>query len=147
MLACFQTTLKYMHMIEDTMLRFIRGHDESEIIYYPGSIYYALSIFPRTPSPILMPVHLLRLLKQIMTDPPRIPSVPPEQLRTSQIEDLPPIPPRQRAFYTIRLHKPLPNTLLIAQHGRQPVLTRLTVVHTTDPPLPLQPEIVLEEKQ
>jgi len=82
-----------------------------------------------------------------MTNPPRITPIPPKQLRTSKIENLPPIPPRQRPLLTIRLHKPLPNTLLIAQHGRQPILTRLAVVHTANPPLSLNLEVVLEEEK
>ena len=97
--------------------------------------------------PILIRLTLLRLLKQIMTNPPRIPSIPPKQLTTSQIKHLPPIPPSRRSLLSIRLHQPLPNTLLVPQHGRQPILTRLTIMHTTNPPLPLDLQIILEEQK
>ena len=88
-----------------------------------------------------------RLFKQIVTYTPSITSIPPEQFRASQIEDLPPIPPRQRALLTIRLDQPLPNTLLILQHSNKPILTRLGVMHARNPPLLLNPEIILEEQQ
>lgn len=82
-----------------------------------------------------------------MTNPPRVTPVPPKQLGTSKIKNLPPIPPRQRPLLAIRLNQPLPNTLLIAQHGRQPILTRLAIMHTANPPLPLDLQVVLKEQQ
>jgi hypothetical protein len=112
----------------------------SEIRYYPTCTY-------PTPSKSPLDTHLLRLLKQIMTNPPRITSIPPKQLTTRQIENLPPIPPSQRPFLPIRLHQPLPDTLLIAQHSRQPILTRLAIMQPTNPPLPLNLEIILKEQQ
>jgi hypothetical protein len=82
-----------------------------------------------------------------VTNTPRVTPIPPKQLTTSQIKHLPPVPPRQRTIFAIRLLQPLPNTLLVAQHSRQPILTRLTIVHAAYPPLPLNLEIILEKQK
>lgn len=91
--------------------------------------------------------HLLRLLKKVMADSPSISPLPLEQLRTRQIKHLPAIPPRRDPFLPIRLLQPLLDTLLITQHGSQPVLARLPVVHAVDPPLLLDLEVALEVQQ
>lgn len=90
---------------------------------------------------------LLWLLKQIMAYSPRITTPPLEQLRTRQVEHLPPVPPRQRSLFPICLLQPLPNTLLVRTHRRQPILTRLPIVHAINPPLLLNLQIILEEQQ
>lgn len=82
-----------------------------------------------------------------MTDTPSIPSRPLEQLRTSQIEHLPPIPPRRDALPPIRLPKSILNALLITQHGEQPILTRPPIMRPINPPLPLNPQLILKEQQ
>jgi hypothetical protein len=82
-----------------------------------------------------------------MTNTPRISPLPLEQLRTRQIENLPPIPPRQCPLHPIRLLQPCPNLLFIPTHRDQPILTRLPIVHPINPPLVFQLEVILEEQQ
>lgn len=82
-----------------------------------------------------------------MTNAPRIATFPLEQLSTRQIEDLPPVPPHSDPFLAICLLQTLLDALLIRQHRGQPVFTRLPIMHAVNPPLPLDPELILEEQQ
>lgn len=92
-------------------------------------------------------VPLLGLLEQVMAHTPRIASIPLEQLRTRQVKHLPPIPPRHHPLLSIRLLQSLHNAVLVTQHSKQPVLTCLSVMLSVHPPLPLQPQLILEEQQ
>lgn len=86
----------------------------------------------------------LSLLKQIMADTPRLSALISEQFRTSQVEYLPPVEPLRRLSLAIGLLKMWPNLRPRSVHLRQPVLTRLGVVLTTDPPLLPDLEVPLE---
>jgi hypothetical protein len=94
---------------------------------------------------ITSPSPLRLLLKQQMCNPPRITALPPKQLRTRQIENLPPIPPRHNILLAVRLHKMRPDLRLVREHRGEPVFAGLRVVVAVDPPLLLQGEGGLEE--
>ena len=82
-----------------------------------------------------------------MAHTPSITPLPLEQLRTSQVKHLPPIPPSHHTLLAIRLLQSLLDDFLITQHRQQPILTRLPVMHAVNPPLPLHPQLLLEEQQ
>lgn len=81
-----------------------------------------------------------------MRNTPRIATLPPEQLRTRHVENLPPIPPRHHVLFTIRLHQRRPDAIFIPQHGSKPVLARLCIMLSINPPLALNRKRRLEEE-
>lgn len=81
-----------------------------------------------------------------MRNTPRIATLPLEQLRTRHVENLPPIPPRHHVLFTIRLHQRRPDAIFIPQHGSKPVLARLRIMLSINPPLALNRKRRLEEE-
>lgn len=60
--------------------------------------------------------NLLWLFEQIVADTPRVTSLPLEKLCARQVEDLPPVPPSERALLPVRRLQPLPYLLFVGQH-------------------------------
>jgi hypothetical protein len=82
-----------------------------------------------------------------MANSPLLTTIPSKQLRTRQVENLPPMEPLRHALSTIRLNKMRPDLIPRSRHLLIPVLARLSIVLAVNPPLLLNIEMFLEVKQ
>lgn len=83
-----------------------------------------------------------------MADTPSLATLPRKQFCTGHIEYLPTSePPLSLEPFAVRLFQPGPNLRATRVHLAQPILACLRIVLSTDPPLLLEFQVVLEEMQ